>query len=151
MVYMQQLIYLFSISLLLSTPTTTWFTHYPSAISQAKTEKKPVLMVFSGSDWCRPCIMMEKEVFETPVFQQYADSSLVLLKVDFPRKKKNLLSPEQQTHNDALAAKYNSQGHFPSIVLLSTDGTVLAQTAYMKGGATSFIQYLETELQKSHE
>ena len=145
---MQHLIYLISLSFCLSSAGSSWHTHYPSARSLAKETNKPILMVFSGSDWCRPCIMMEKEIFETESFMQYADSNMVLLKVDFPRRKKNLLTESQQTHNDALAAKYNPQGSFPKVVLLSQHGEVVAQTDYLAGGVNSLIQFLDPHLEE---
>ena len=90
-----------------------------------KSENKFILLNFSGSDWCGPCIRLHKEIFDSEVFTKYADEKLVLVNADFPRLKKNMLSKEQQKQNDALADKYNNDGAFPLNVLLNADGKVI--------------------------
>jgi len=102
-----------------------WQTDFSAAEKEAIAKHRPMLLNFSGSDWCSPCIRMHKEIFETDIFNQFADSNLVLVKADFPRSNKNRLTPEQQKANDALADKYNKKGHLPYTVLLKPDGTVL--------------------------
>src|SRR5258708_30737817 len=91
----------------------------------AKKEHRHILLNFSGSDWCGPCILLRKEILDQPAFMQMADSLLVLVNADFPRNKKNQLSADQQRLNDALADQYNSQGQFPLTLLLNADGKVL--------------------------
>ncbi|MEZ4685800.1 MAG: thioredoxin family protein [Bacteroidia bacterium] len=76
-------------------------------------QHKTVLLVFKGSDWCAPCIKLDREVFTNEEFQAYATDHLVMLEADFPRKKANRLSDEQQAKNAALAEQYNQQGYFP--------------------------------------
>jgi thioredoxin-related protein len=105
--------------------TSTWQTDFEKAKQSAQTEKKLILLNFSGSDWCGPCIRMHKEIFESSVFIEYADKNLVLVNADFPRMKKNQLSKEQQQKNDHLADLYDQQGEFPLTVLLTADGKVL--------------------------
>ena len=95
------------------------------AQQQAKAENKNILLNFAGSDWCGPCIMLNKEIFDSEVFEQYSNDHLILVKADFPRLKKNQLSKEQQKLNDQLAEKYNKDGVFPLTLLLSPDGIVL--------------------------
>lgn len=102
-----------------------WEKDFESAKQKAQTEHKLILLEFSGSDWCGPCIRFRKEVLETPSFTGFADSMLVLLNADFPRLKKNQLSKEQQKKNDKLADKYNPEGIFPMTVLLDADGKKL--------------------------
>ena len=102
-----------------------WETDFSKAKTQANQEKKYILLNFSGSDWCGPCIRLHDQVFESPVFKEYASSNLVLLNADFPRMKKNQLSREQQQKNEALADRYNSQGSFPLTLLLTADGDVV--------------------------
>jgi thiol-disulfide isomerase/thioredoxin len=84
-----------------------------------------MLLNFSGSDWCGPCIRLRKLVFESRVFISYADSNLVLINADFPRLKKNKLSKEQQKKNDRIADKYNPKGIFPYTALLDADGKII--------------------------
>ena len=68
-----------------------WLTDLSAAQAQAKATNRPIVAVFSGSDWCKPCMMYEQEVFAQPAFAQYAQTRLVLAHFDFPRLKKNLL------------------------------------------------------------
>ena len=123
-----------------------WLTNYEAAVTMAKEKNKPVLLSFAGSDWCKPCILLTREVFQTPEFEAYAKENLVLLLLDFPRLKKNKLSDAQTKHNESMAAKYNNSGEFPLIVLVDTDGKVIAKTGYQKGGAEHFIKYLKSVL-----
>ncbi len=102
-----------------------WENDLATAKQKAKQEHKLILLEFSGSDWCGPCIRLHKEIFETAVFKKFSDSSLVLLNADFPRLKKNKLSIEQQKKNDNLADEYNPDGIFPRTLLLAADGKVI--------------------------
>jgi thioredoxin-related protein len=101
--------------------------HYDLADAQqiARQEHKYILLNFSGSDWCGPCMRMRSEIFESTVFLKMADTELILVNADFPRKKKNQLSAEQQKLNDEMADKYNSQGKFPYTLLLNANGKIL--------------------------
>jgi thioredoxin-related protein len=105
--------------------TTGWETDFEHAKQKAKDEHKYILLNFSGSDWCVPCIRLHDEVFEESAFKAFSDSNLVLLNADFPRLKKHLLSKEQQTKNDKLADKYDPQGIFPLTLLLNEKGEVV--------------------------
>lgn len=104
-----------------------WGTNFDIAKATAVKENKYILLNFSGSDWCAPCIKLKQEVFESTEFQTLAADKLVLLRADFPRHKKNQLSKEQTTHNEMLAEKYNPNGKFPFTVLLSADGKVIKE------------------------
>ncbi|MEA5459292.1 thioredoxin family protein [Arcicella sp. LKC2W] len=102
-----------------------WTTDFAKAKTEANSQHKYILLNFSGSDWCGPCIKLKKEVLDSPEFLQYADNKLVLVRADFPRNKKNRLSPELTKHNEALAEKYNNQGKFPYTVLIDADGKIV--------------------------
>lgn len=104
-----------------------WHLNMREAREIAQKEHRYILLNFSGSDWCGPCIMLRKEIFDDPVFGGFADSVLVLVNADFPRMKKNRLSKEQQLLNDQLADQYNSQGKFPLTLLLNADGKVVKE------------------------
>lgn len=112
----------------------------------ADTSLKAVLMVFSGSDWCKSCMQFEHEVLQSPEFEQLAAPSLILLKVDFPRRKKNQLSPKLQQQNDALAAAYNPEGQFPYLVLRDFAGTVLGKLNYQPHAPEVFLSQLKSLL-----
>lgn len=118
-----------------------WSVNQAQALAKAKTEKKMVLMDFTGSDWCGWCIKMDKEIFSTPEFQKYAQANLVLVELDFPHKKQ--LPPATKQQNDALAKQYGVDG-FPTTVVLDSEGkTVKVFGGYVEGGATAFIATLE--------
>ena len=102
-----------------------WLTDYDEAVQEARKSEKNILINFSGSDWCIPCIKMEKELFHSSSFETFANKQLVLVKADFPRLKKNKLSNEQISQNEKLAARYNPEGKFPFTVLIGTDGHVI--------------------------
>jgi len=104
-----------------------WQSDFNKAKEEASKENKAILINFSGSDWCGPCIRMKKEIFESNAFTDYASGNLILVRADFPRDKKNQLSKEQTAKNDALAEKYNPEGKFPLTVLVSADGKVLKE------------------------
>jgi thioredoxin-related protein len=119
------------ISLLLFVPLllsfTIWHNNLDEAKQLAKKEHKYILLNFSGSDWCGPCIRLHKEILETEAFLKFANNSLILVNADFPRLKKNQLPSAQQKINDAIADKYNSNGSFPFTVLLDANGKILKQ------------------------
>jgi len=102
-----------------------WHYNLDEARQLARDQHKNILLNFSGSDWCGPCIELRKEIFDDPGFLQMADSDLVLVNADFPRNKRDQLSKEQQALNNAMADKYNPQGKFPYTLLLNADGKVL--------------------------
>lgn len=104
-----------------------WLTDFNKAQQEAAQNKKMILLNFSGSDWCGPCIRMKKEIFDVDVFNNYAAEHLVLVSADFPRLKKNQLSKEQTKQNEGLADKYNKEGKFPLTVLLDADGKLLKE------------------------
>jgi len=102
-----------------------WETDFEKAQKTAAEEHKLILLNFSGSDWCIPCIRLHKELFEDDSFKDFAKENLILVDADFPRLKKNQLSKEQQKKNEALAEKYNPQGSFPLTLLVNARGEVL--------------------------
>lgn len=102
-----------------------WRHNLDEARQIAQKEHKFIMLNFSGSDWCGPCIRMHKEIFASDVFTNLAANKLVLVNADFPRLKRNQLSKNQQAINDALADKYNPNGKFPYTVLLDQDGNVI--------------------------
>ena len=120
-----------------------WLTDLSAAQAQAKATNRPILAVFSGSDWCKPCIIYEQEVFAKPEFAAYAKDRLVLAHFDFPRQKRNQPAAAQVKLNEAAAAQLNREGDFPLAVVIAPDGKVLAKTGYIAGGPTAFEAYLK--------
>ena len=136
--------------LCLAGPNGTWTAQAESAsapatwdqiVAQATQEKKPIVLEFTGSDWCPPCKMMNKEVFSTPEFKKFAESDLVFVKVDFPRSKE--LSAEETARNEALAQKFQIEG-FPTLVVLDPAGEELTrEVGFMQGGPQAFISWVK--------
>lgn len=124
--------------------TPEWLTNFDTAKETAVKEHKYILLNFSGSDWCGPCIKLKKEVFESDAFASEAKDKLVLLRADFPRSKKNQLPKEQIKHNEMLAEKYNPTGKFPLTLLLSADGKVIKEwEGYVFASQDKFIEELK--------
>ncbi len=130
--------FLFLISLTLSAQD--WQLNLDKTKELAQNENKQILLVFSGSDWCAPCIKLEKKIWNSEAFQSYAKDNLVLLRADFPRLKKNQPSKEQQEHNNMLAENYNPRGYFPFVVLMDANGDVLNQLSYKNVEPQSYIK-----------
>ena len=102
-----------------------WEPSFENAKKVAKEKNELILLNFSGSDWCGPCIVLRKEYLESDIFTNYAKDHLVLVNADFPRKKKNLGDSDQIKRNENLAEIYNKNGIFPLTLLLNSDGKVL--------------------------
>ncbi|MCF6366509.1 MAG: thioredoxin family protein [Bacteroidales bacterium] len=119
-----------------------WQTDLDSAKITAKNENKTIILVFQGSDWCAPCIKLDREIWSSEVFKNYAKDNFVLVKADFPRRKKNQLPKELQEKNNLLAEKYNKQGFFPFVVILNCEEKVLGTTGYKKVTPAEYIKIL---------
>jgi len=122
-----------------------WLTDLPKAQAQAKKENKLVMLDFTGSDWCGWCIKLNKEVFSKTEFAGYAKKNLVLVEVDFPRRKE--LSAEQTKANKALMQKYKIEG-YPTIIVLDGDGKQVGELHYMDS-AKKFIAELDKAKKQS--
>ena len=104
---------------------TKWEPDFANAKKVAKEKNQLILLNFSGSDWCGPCIRMHKEIFDDAGFTKMAEQHLVMVNADFPRSKKNQLSAELKKKNEALADLYNPNGRFPYTLLLNAEGKVI--------------------------
>ena len=120
-----------------------WRTDWDIARVEAEQANKKLILVFSGSDWCIPCIKLEKEIWESSSFTQYAEQYYVLFRADFPKRKKNKLPEMIQKLNDRLASKYNSKGYFPLVVVLDAKGKVKGQLGYEKLTPEAYITLIE--------
>lgn len=122
------------------------FLSIEDAKSEARKEDKKILLIFSGSDWCKPCIQLKKEILDTPEFETLSDE-MVSLHLDFPYKRKNRLSKAHTKHNEKLAEQYNTSGQFPHMVLITPKGDVLKEFSYEKGlTATKLTQVIQKYL-----
>jgi len=120
-----------------------WIADGDAVSKQAKDLKLPTLILFTGSDWCPPCMRLEREVFEKKAFKDFANENLVLQIADFPRRKQ--LSQKQQAANQALAQKHGIRG-YPTMVLLGPDGKKIDQFGYRGQDAARFVSMLQDKL-----
>lgn len=117
-----------------------WETDFELAKKRAKEENKSILIDFTGSDWCGWCIRLNKEVFSTPEFQEYAAKHLIMVELDFPRKKE--LPAKLKEQNEKLQEEYKIDG-FPSVILLNSRGKEVARTGYQEGGPAKYIEHVK--------
>ena len=119
-----------------------WQTDFNKAQEMAISKDLPIILVFQGSDWCAPCIKLDRDVWATDDFKAYAKEHFVMLQADFPRRKSNALPEEQLNKNKALAEKYNRNGVFPFVVVMNATGEVYGETSYKKLSPKEYIEEL---------
>lgn len=121
-----------------------WKTNFEDAKQEALKDNKNILLVFSGSDWCAPCIKLDNVVWKSEAFKSESEKNWVIYKADFPKKKANQLSPELTESNNKLAEKYNKNGSFPLVILLDKTGKVIGMTGFKNISATDYIQLIHS-------
>lgn len=122
-----------------------WLTSWDEAAAASKKSGKPILMDFTGSDWCIWCQKLKKEVFTTPEFEAWAAKNVVLLELDYPRSTPQPEAVKKQ--NASLAEKYNIEG-YPTVLFVDASGKVLGQTGYEKGGPVAWTSGAEKLMKK---
>ena len=120
-----------------------WYTDVKEAVTVSNKEKKPMLLFFTGSDWCGWCIRLQNEVLKTEEFKKWASGNVVLVELDYPRR--TAQTPELKNQNSELQQAFGIQG-FPTIYFTSAeskDGKVnfkgLGQTGYVAGGPSAWL------------
>lgn len=123
-----------------------WLTDWSAAKAKAKAENKPILINFTGTDWCGWCIRIEKEVFSQKAFKEYAEKNLVLMEVDFPKKKAQ--TPEIKAQNKALDKEFKIEG-YPTIYLLDAKGNKISEDiGYREGGPAAYTKFIQSLIDK---
>jgi thioredoxin-related protein len=118
-----------------------WLHDYEQALSWAAEQNRPVLLNFTGSDWCPPCMRLKSEVFDDAIFARYASAGLVLVELDYPRSVEQ--SDELIEQNQSLQQRYRIEG-FPTLIVLDSEGKELRRhVGYMPGGTRAFVRWLE--------
>lgn len=120
-----------------------WHTDVKEAIAISTKENKPMLLFFTGSDWCGWCIRLQKEVLKTPEFNEWAKDKVVLVELDFPRRTPQSIELKKQ--NNELQQAFGVQGyptvHFANGV--TKDGVSsfkgLGSTGYVAGGPAAWL------------
>lgn len=121
-----------------------WKTNLAEAKEEATAKSKNIVLVFSGSDWCAPCIKLDRTVWQSEEFKTEAPENWVLLKADFPKKKANALPEAQTKANQELAEIYNPEGSFPKVIVMNNEGKVLGIMGYEKIDAKEYITKLKS-------
>lgn len=116
-----------------------WPTNFETAMDKAKAEKKFVLAAFTGSDWCPWCQKLKSEVFDKQPFPSAATKRFVLVNLDFPHEKK--LAEPLKKQNAALQKRYGCFS-YPTVLVLTADGQVVARTGYREGGPQPYLKQL---------
>jgi thioredoxin-related protein len=119
-----------------------WQTNFDEAKKIAIDQDKNIIIVFSGSDWCAPCIKLDKNIWQSEAFKNEAAKDWVLIKANFPRKKANELPKEQTEHNRKLAEKYNIEGSFPLVVILDKNGKLLGRMGFKNVSPEDYIKMI---------
>lgn len=119
--------------------STAWFVNSSDAKAYAQKNNVPILLVFAGSDWCKPCMMLKAEILHSDDFLKYYPSQFALLYLDFPMQSKNKLSKELTKQNELLAEKYNKSGFFPNLVMIDIQGKILGTLTYKHQTPSFFI------------
>jgi thiamine biosynthesis lipoprotein len=125
-------------------------THNPEeAFTWSTSSDRPLLLIFEGSDWCLPCIKLDRKVLSSDTFIHFVNERLVVLKADFPQKKK--IDPLLATQYERLAEIYNKEGVFPKMILITPDQKELRtiKTNFVK--PEQLIEKLQQELKLYHE
>jgi thioredoxin-related protein len=131
-------------SLTIQAQELTWQTDINKAMEISKKSKKPLLLFFTGSDWCGWCIRLQKEVLKTPEFAKWAKDNVVLVELDFPRRTPQ--QPEIQKQNMELQQALGVRG-YPTVWFVNAskkDGKInleqLGSTGYVAGGPTPWLE-----------
>lgn len=121
----------------------TWETNVNKAIEVSNKTNKPLLLFFTGSDWCGWCIRLQKEVLKTPEFTKWANENVVLVELDYPRRTPQTAEIKKQ--NAELQQAFGIQG-FPTVFFakaITKDGKTnfqgLGNTGYVAGGPTAWL------------
>ncbi len=122
-----------------------WIEDMKKAQALARKQDRPMLLNFSGSDWCYYCKLLDREVLDTSAFKRFAAERLILVELDFPRSHPQPGWLREQ--NRRLARQYGLKG-FPTLIVLSPDGTRLGQLGYRPGGPEPFLQRLKAILNR---
>ncbi|WP_333809833.1 thioredoxin family protein [Flavobacterium sp.] len=119
-----------------------WNYNFEEAKKIAAEQDKNIIIVFSGSDWCAPCIKLDKNIWQSDTFKKEAAKQWIIVRADFPRKKANELPKEQMDRNRKLADKFNPDGSFPLVVILDNNGKVLGKMGFKNVSPEEYIKMI---------
>jgi protein disulfide-isomerase len=145
------LLFISFISFSFSQQKLVWHDNLQEAVKISKKENKPLMLFFTGSDWCGWCIKLQREVFFKPAFKKWANENVVLVELDYPRKKAQ--PAHIKTQNAQLQRQFNVRG-YPTIWFVKADSdsagqlnlSQLGKTGYVKGGPAAWISEANQQL-----
>ena len=117
-----------------------WREDLPAAAADARQTQRPILLYFSGSDWCGVCRILDDEVFSQPAFQNFAAAHLVAIIADFPQFTPQ--DPALRARNEQLQYEFQVEG-FPTLLLFSPEGELIGKLGYRPGGPEAFIHDIQ--------
>lgn len=120
-----------------------WYLDFEAAKVAAKKEKKPILLLFTGSDWCGACKSLDKKVFQTTEFKNYAKKNLILVKIDCLKHREQSEAIKKQQNR--LRVLYGQEG-FPSSYFLNSNGDVIG---LIKGNRDNYMKIVKEVLSKN--
>jgi len=129
-------------------PELKWKTNLEKAQKQAKKKDKPILVYFTGSDWCSPCKQLKEDFFGTSRFNELSEK-FILIEIDSPFRV-DIISEKQMAYNKKVIAKYNEEKTFPKIITLNHKGKVLGKISgysYLRDTKNHF-DFIEKQISK---
>ena len=123
----------------------SWRSDYASALQEGRETGKPLLLFFTGSDWCVWCKRLHQEVFQSGEFAREVGSSFVFVEIDSPMRR--TLKPELQRQNERLKQQFQVKA-FPSVILVDPQGFEIARTGYKAGGGRNYAAHLKSLLKQ---
>ena len=120
-----------------------WLTSYEAALETAQNTGRPVLTIFTGSDWCPHCRTLEDNVLATETFLDWAEDRVVLLMIDLPKQG---ISQAVRSERSQVCIKYGVRT-FPSALLIDSEGNKLAlQTGYTGQPASTWVAHFASQM-----
>lgn len=124
-----------------------WHDDYQAALTESKSTKKPLLLVFTGTGWCTYCKKLEQEVFSTSQFAKAAGDQYVFVKMEYDYRGIPLAKQFQKQHQE-LSRQYNIQS-YPTVIIVNSEEQILLTTGYRAGGGERYAAYLQSTYAKS--
>ena len=124
-----------------------WVQSFDEAVSQSEISGKPIMLVFSGSDWCSYCQLLEHEVLRTPEFESWSSDNVIKVMVDFPQYQSQSAEVAMQNQNLKQHFAGNLKG-YPTVLMVEPSGSVIGRTGYVAGGPLPWISKSDSILRQ---
>lgn len=131
----------------IQTHSTDWVQTFDEAVSLSKSNGKPIMLVFSGSDWCSYCQLLEQEVFQTFEFQSWSSANVIKVMVDFPQHQNQSDEVVAQNHILKQHFAHHLKG-YPTVLMIESSGAVIGRTGYVAGGPAAWISKADSIIQQ---